>query len=72
MYVNVYKDTKSMFIILNLGLPPTYPTIMANNFEVGPSHINSNVNTSKFYIIYIYKALTIIFLYIITPIEHFI
>ena len=72
MYVNVYKDTKSMFIILNLGLPPTYPTIMANDFEAGPSHINSNVNTSKFYIIYIYKALTIIFLYIITPIEHFI
>ena len=61
-----------MFIILNLGLPPTYPTIMANDFEAGPSHINSNVNTSKFYIIYIYKALTIIFLYIITPIEHFI
>nr|POE52670.1 hypothetical protein CFP56_43102 [Quercus suber] len=27
------------------GLPPTYPTIMANDFEAGPSHINSNVNT---------------------------
>ena len=47
------KDTNLMFIILNLGLPPTYPTIMANDFEVGPSHITSNVNTSKFYIIYL-------------------
>ena len=52
MYVNVYKDTKSIFIILNLGLPPPYPTIMANDFEAGPSHINPNVNTGKFYIIY--------------------
>ncbi|XP_075654860.1 uncharacterized protein LOC142625034 [Castanea sativa] len=26
------------------GLPPTYPTIMANDFEAGPSHINSDVN----------------------------
>ena len=48
MYVNVYKDTKSMFITLNLGLPPTYPTIMANDFEAGPSHIKSNFNDGKF------------------------
>ena len=41
-----------MFIILNLGLPPTYPTIMANDFEAGSSHINSNVTTGKSYIIY--------------------
>nr|POF03167.1 hypothetical protein CFP56_73832 [Quercus suber] len=26
------------------GLPPIYPTIMPNDFEAGPSHINSNVN----------------------------
>ena len=51
MYVNVEKDTNLMFIILNLGLPPTYPTIMANDFEAGPSHINSDVNNGKFYII---------------------
>ena len=42
-----------MFIILNLVLPPTYPIIMANDFEPGPSHINSDVNTSIFYIIYL-------------------
>ena len=53
MYVNVEKDTNLMFIILNLGLPPTYPTIMANDFEAGPSHINSDVNNGKFYIIYL-------------------
>ena len=52
MYVNVYKDAKSIFIILNLGLPPTYPTIMVNDFEAGSSHINSNVTTGKSYIIY--------------------
>ena len=53
MYVNVYKDTKSMFIILNLGLPPTYPTIMENDFKARPSHINCDVNTGMFYIIYL-------------------
>ena len=42
-----------MFIILNLGLPPTCPTIMANDFEARPSHINDDVNTSMFYIIYL-------------------
>ena len=47
------KDTNLMFIILNLGLTPTYPTIMANDFKVGPSHMNSNVNDGKFYIIYL-------------------
>nr|POE93161.1 hypothetical protein CFP56_40314 [Quercus suber] len=26
------------------GLPPIYPTIMPNDFEAGPSHINSDVN----------------------------
>ena len=38
-----------MFIILNLGLPSTYPIIMANDFEAESSHINSNVNDGKFY-----------------------
>ena len=47
------KDTNLMFIILNLGLPSTYPTIMANDFEVRPSHTNYDVNDGKFYIIYL-------------------
>ena len=47
------KDTNLMFIILNLGLTPTYPTIMANDFKAGPSHINFDVNNGKFYIIYL-------------------
>ena len=47
------KDTNLMFIILNLGLPPTYPTIMANDFEAGPSHTNYDINDGKFYIIYL-------------------
>ena len=38
-----------MFIILNLGLPSTYPIIMASDFEAGPRHINSNINDGKFY-----------------------
>ena len=52
LVVCIQRYTKSMLIILNLGLPPTYPTIMANDFEAGPSLINPNVNIGKFYIIY--------------------
>jgi len=48
LYVNVEKDANLMFIILNLGPPPTYPTIMANDFETRPSHINSDINNGKF------------------------
>ena len=42
-----------MFIILNLGLPSTYPIIMANDFETESSHINSDVNDGKFYVKYL-------------------
>ena len=38
-----------MFII-TLGLPPT---IMPNDFEIGPSHINSDVNDGRFYVKYL-------------------
>ena len=41
-----------MFII-TLGLLPIYSTIMPNDFEVGPSHINSDINDGKFYIKYL-------------------
>ena len=41
-----------MFII-TLGLPPIYPNIMPNEFEAGPSHINSDVNDGKFYVKYL-------------------
>ena len=41
-----------MFIII-LGLPPINPIIMPNDFEVGPSHINSDVNDDKFYVKYL-------------------
>ena len=41
-----------MFII-TLGLLPIYSTIMPNDFEAGPSHINSDINDGKFYIKYL-------------------
>ena len=39
--------------ITTLALPPIHPTIMPNDFEAGPSHINSDINDGKFYIKYL-------------------
>ena len=39
--------------ITTLALPPIHPTIMPNDFETGPWHINSIVNDGKFYVKYL-------------------